>query len=341
MNDTHYTYPPEEYLEIHTGFDIGYDYARFNINLPDNPPKSFEDGYNAYKAKNKYYIKSTSFERRVIRLRYSAWRRNRTFDPNITADYLESITTDYCPITRKPFTWGMQCDTDASVERASNNAGYAVGNILYISNIANLAKGGKSFADMLEIYKEGNGHAGLTHEEWARLTYLSYACDSSERGRVQERFAIFPMYLFLPNYLDICNILALLQKAVAVAALPLKIFPIANVKQQAMLIKVMTGIGEKRSTRLFKRFSSLYSTVMRKLCSEHNQRSKFENTTSSIISDIWLQPGVTEAYIKWLESFSAEHLHELLLGIESKAELCEYSNWHMETGGYVKPKQTS
>ena len=336
-NSITYSYPDESLLELSTGFDIGFDYARFNINLPDDPPKVFMDGYHAFKVKNKYYTKSTIYERRVVRLRYSAWRRNRTFDPGITAEYLESITTEFCPITRKPFTWGLQADTDASVERASNAAGYAVGNIIYISNIANQAKGGKSFAEMLEIYKEGTGYGGLTSDEWCRLTYLSYACDGSAKGNIRERLAIFPMYLFLPNHIDVCNVLVLLQRAVAVACLPMREFPIIKSSQHTQLLKTMSGVGNKRSVRLFKQFCSVYSDVLHCLRRDYHKRNEIENQTSCLLADMWCQPGVTELFVKWVDSFDLDQMRQLLRNIEGIAELCQSSNWHTDTGGYVVP----
>jgi hypothetical protein len=139
----------------------------------------------------------------------------------------------------------------------------------------------------------------------------------------------------MPNTLDITNRFALLQKAATYVALPSDLFSI-NVKQQTKIHKAILQIGDKRSTRIFKRFITLYSETLRMFSAWHSKRTKIENTISSLLADVWLQAGVTEAYSKWVDSFSENQLLELLRVIESEAERNDCTSWHTATGGYVK-----
>ena len=326
--------PDESELDCELGRSLGHEYALYNLTIPENAPQAFMEGYRAQKHQNPYFKKIDTFARRVIRLRYSAWRRNRTFDPGITAEYLRSITVDYCPITREPFTWGKRLDTDASVERATNNGGYAVGNIMYISAKANKAKGGKSFADILQIYRSGKGCEGLTHAEWCRLLYLSYACDSTERGDISEKMDVFPLYMMIPAHIDVCNFACALQGAVIAASISKHMMNPKDYPRYAKTYLKLCEVGGKKSAKLFRQFSETYCALVHQIFTRYPIRS--HQHFEFAVADAWTEQ-LTNLYIKWLNSLgdvSAEYLLDILLTSKANTDL---ANWHIDTGGYTVP----
>ena len=326
--------PDESELDLELGRDLGYEYARYNLTIPENAPQAFMEGYLAQKHQNPYFQKIDSFARRVIRLRYSAWRRNRTFDPNITADYLRRITVNYCPVTRQPFTWGQRLDTDASVERATNNGGYAVGNILYISAKANKSKGGKSFADILEIYRSGKDYDGLTHAEWSRLLYLSYACDSTERGNIDERNQVFPMYMLIPDHVDVCNVACALQGTVAVCSISKYMGNSREFPRYQKAYSQLLSLGGKKSTKIFRSFSENYCGVLDRLYlkSPVKTRQFFEFA----VADAWTEP-ITNLYVKWLSSLDDVSGSKILDALRTSKVNSDLTHWHLDTDGYAVP----
>jgi hypothetical protein len=74
---------------------------------------------------------------------------------NLTKEYLKSIRTDNCPIFNTPLTWhrigkGKKNNNNApSLDRIIPEYGYIIGNVVYISKLANQIK---SSATEVELY---------------------------------------------------------------------------------------------------------------------------------------------------------------------------------------------
>jgi hypothetical protein len=74
---------------------------------------------------------------------------------NLTAEYLKSIKTDNCPVFNIPLTWdrigkGYKNNNNApSLDRIIPEYGYIIGNVVYISKLANEIK---SSATEVELY---------------------------------------------------------------------------------------------------------------------------------------------------------------------------------------------
>jgi hypothetical protein len=156
-------------------FDLGWDFAVFGLNVPEDANKAFCDGYRAFRAGN---TKTTHVPDRYVRkwlqIRYGAFRRGKRFARDVTPQYIEQITpaSGRCPVTDVPFTYAEDKPTDWSVDRANNARGYVRGNILIISRAANEAKGDKSLDEIRALAAAERPRDGLTPAEWERLGQL-------------------------------------------------------------------------------------------------------------------------------------------------------------------------
>jgi len=75
---------------------------------------------------------------------YNAKRRakNRSLPFNLDLNYLDSIYTTHCPIFNIEFKWGSADGryNSPSLDRIDNDKGYVKGNVIFISNKANVIK---------------------------------------------------------------------------------------------------------------------------------------------------------------------------------------------------------
>jgi hypothetical protein len=72
----------------------------------------------------------------------------------ITAAYIESIMTDYCPIYGTEFKWtgnGCILPTSANLDRIDPTLGYVEGNVVVISSKANNIKSAYKAADLYKV----------------------------------------------------------------------------------------------------------------------------------------------------------------------------------------------
>lgn len=167
-------------LDEKTGFDIGWDYFSFGMLLPGWLDKSEFDiaikGFNAAKSRKVTQVESDRFARKWLLLRTNAWRRNRLFDPAVTPKFIRLIDCAKCPVTGIRLTHGTGGCGDWSVDRINNDAAYSPGNLVMVSALANVAKGGFSYDDMkrfayddtaeLPIGRDSN--RALSRGEWMK-----------------------------------------------------------------------------------------------------------------------------------------------------------------------------
>ena len=156
-------------------FDLGWDFAIFDRDVPDGANKAFCDGYRAYKSGNKRATRPVNkYERKWLQIRFGALGRNKEFSPGVTPEYLEKITpaSGRCPVTEAALTYAEGRPSDWSVDRANNARGYVRGNIIIISTAANKAKGDKSLEDIVALSNLDTEVDGLYPDEWGRLAEL-------------------------------------------------------------------------------------------------------------------------------------------------------------------------
>lgn len=154
------------------GFAIGWDYGAHGLRPPDGAGEAVQQGYTAALTRFRVAREHDRFVRKWLLLRHNAWLRGRLVDEAVTPAYLRSIDVDRCPVTLQPLTYATGADSDWSVDRLNNDAGYAPGNLAVISTRANRAKGTKDFAEVRALAAPETAAGGLNAAEWSRLASL-------------------------------------------------------------------------------------------------------------------------------------------------------------------------
>lgn len=156
-------------------FDLGWDFATFELDVPEAASASFCDGYRAFRHGNNKTVKQADrYVRKWLQIRFGALARGKEFSLDVTPKYLSKITprSGRCPVIEKPFTHGKHLHTDWSVDRANNDRGYVRGNIIIVSVAANAAKSDKSLEDMRALGNQTNNVHGLTPAQWRKFSIL-------------------------------------------------------------------------------------------------------------------------------------------------------------------------
>jgi len=86
--------------------------------------------------------KEGCIKRRLFETKYRAKKLNLKFD--LTLEDLLSIFPDKCPVFKTELSWGHQTGkilpTSPSLDRIDPNKGYVMGNVQWLSNLANAMK---------------------------------------------------------------------------------------------------------------------------------------------------------------------------------------------------------
>lgn len=193
------------------GFEIGWDFAHFRLVppveqlLPGNPVR---DGWEAGQAVfGMRTLRATPHVRKWLQLRLGAWMRGKAFELlQVTPNFLERIDVDVCPITGEALTRGTGADTDASVDRVNNQAGYAAGNLAVMSVRANRAKSAYDWRDAAAFVRQIEAGQldeidGLDAREWARLAALMSYCTPLSHAEA----AHLPLLVLPPPRLRVLN----------------------------------------------------------------------------------------------------------------------------------------
>jgi hypothetical protein len=208
---------PDATLHQGPGFELGWDYAHYRLVppveqlLPGNPVR---DGWEAGQAVfGVRTLRATPHVRKWLQLRLGAWMRGKAFAlSQVTPSFLERIDVTVCPITGEALTQGTGTDTDASVDRVNNQAGYAAGNLAVMSVRANAAKSACDWRDaaafVRHIERGGLGQIdGLGAREWARLVSLMSYCTPLSHAEA----AKLPLLVLPPPRLRLLNAVQAVQ----------------------------------------------------------------------------------------------------------------------------------
>ncbi|MBQ0960769.1 hypothetical protein KAK06_17570 [Ideonella sp. 4Y11] len=202
---------PEPDSPERTGFELGWDFARHGLVPPAEHLGGacpLRQGWEAGRASSgQRTLRPNRHVRKWLQLRVQAWRRGRAFEGvQVTPHYLAQIDCAVCPVTREPFTHASGADTDASVDRVHNGAGYAAGNLAVISLRANQAKADLRWdeARLMAVLAEQRAAGtadGLSAAEWARMAVLM----SFVTPLPHEVAASLPLLVLPPNRLRLLN----------------------------------------------------------------------------------------------------------------------------------------
>jgi hypothetical protein len=202
---------PSKSAHTDPGFEIGWDFAHFRLVppveqlLPGNPVR---DGWEAGQAVfGLRTLRATPYVKKWLQLRLGAWMRGKAFElVQVTPNFLERIDVDVCPITGQALTRGTGADTDASVDRVNNQAGYAAGNLAVMSVRANRAKSAYDWRDAAVFVRHIEAGQlgeidGLNAREWARLAALVSYCTPLSHAEA----ANLPLLVLPPPRLRVLN----------------------------------------------------------------------------------------------------------------------------------------
>jgi len=278
-------------------YDLGWDYATFGINVPDDASMSFCDGYRAFRhGASKTTRKPDKFTRKWLQIRFGALARGKQFSLDITPEYIEKITpaSGNCPVTDLPLTFGTGESTDWSVDRANNDRGYVRGNILIMSQAANAAKGARSLDAIRSLVDNDEATEGLTASQWLKLANLiepAFGDDYEEVNPIQMLFGQ-PIALGMP-----VSPLASFQVAVSRAAI---------------------GIWDPEKKNLM----STYLTIMEDIiCRNRDQEKALNRLLIEVLrrsghlrsyTEIWATKRVQKLLVKFLQTLDGAGIGRLV-----------------------------
>lgn len=307
------------------GRALGYEMAVMGMQLGSGMPVEVSEGYAEGRYSKKWTKRApTAFERKLMRLRVSAWRRGRYVDAAVTPAFLEAIAPAYCPIKRIEMTSGTGSGTDMTVDRVFNGGAYAVGNIAFMSASANHAKGSLMPLEIVDIARRGQCFDGLSDEEWMRLACL--VCQATPPGY---QVTNLPMFVFPPNGLLISNGYVVLQQSLTLMAAGY-----INPKWHAELR--LCAKGKKAKRALDELLRVLAMTSRHELA-----KARAEHEREFALCDSWLPPLVFDRYLTLVRELSAEETATMVAwarranGNYKQLSSRDIERWGLERGGYA------
>jgi len=210
------TTPPVETL----GFDLGWDFAHYGLTPPVVhlfTASPLLQGWQAGRASfGERTLKASRHIRMCLQLRTHALSRGLSFESlQLTANYLQQIDVEHCPVTRQALRQQDGAATERSIDRVRDDAGYAAGNLAVMSRMANRAKGSHDFEAAQAIARSVAAGpfqqiGGLGPKEWARVaTLCSFVTELPH-----EQAAQLPLLVLPPNRLQLFNPIQALQALV-------------------------------------------------------------------------------------------------------------------------------
>lgn len=322
------------------GFEIGWDFAHFRLVppveqlLPGNPVR---DGWEAGQAVfGLRTLRATPHVKKWLQLRLGAWMRGKAFElVQVTPNFLERIDVDVCPITGQVLTRGTGADTDASVDRVNNQAGYAAGNLAVMSVRANRAKSAYDWRDAAAFVRQIEAGQlgeidGLNSREWARLIALMSYC--TPLGHAEA--ANLPLLVLPPPRLRVLNPVQAVQ-----AGLTLCFTRTDRAPKLDALVRIFPA-GVQFEARLFMTTLLARRIAAGPLATPAQLRAALEAAwCEPLIVRRWqrvalrMTPACCEAVAAALPSAAAGLAPMRYLSLEQATE-----GWALDTGGLVVPE---
>jgi hypothetical protein len=317
------------------GFELGWDFARHGVTPPApyaEEPSPLRHGWAAGQVA---FAGRTLSDRPALmqwlQLRLHAWLRGRHVELfQITPHYLRQLNVSHCPITRVEFS-GSGAHS-ASVDRVRNDAAYAAGNLVVMSQRANHSKGGLGHQEALaraQHIADNNlgGIEGLTEDQWLRVATL---CSFVE-PLSHEAACRIPMRVLPPKRLRLFNPAQALQAFVS------QQLQQAGWSQRVSRFEALLSSEDLR--RDFKRFfMALLPRVIEAGRPAHMLGVRWA------IEDAWANPGVLERWTQFALQLSPAQCEALLVQATKKGLgtcLLDKANaaqategWALDTRGY-------
>jgi hypothetical protein len=317
------------------GFELGWDFARHGVTPPapyGTEPSPLRHGWAAGQVA---FAGRTLSDRPAVlqwlQLRLHAWLRGRHVELfQITPHYLRQLSVSHCPITRVELTdSGAQ---GASVDRVRNDAAYAAGNLVVMSQRANHSKGAHGYQEALtkarHIADEKlGGLEGLNEAQWQRVaTLCSFVEPLGHAAACQ-----IPLHVLPPKRLRLFNPAQALQAFVSQQLLQ------AGWSQRVSRFEALLPSEDLR--RDFKRFfMALLPRVIEAGRPAHTLGVRWA------IEEAWAHAGVLEKWARFALQLSPVQCEALLVQATKKGLgtcLLDKANaaqategWALSTRGY-------
>ncbi|MBN8487988.1 MAG: hypothetical protein J0M20_09740 [Burkholderiales bacterium] len=333
---------PEPDSPERTGFELGWDFARHGL----VPPAEHLDGgcplrqgWEAGRASSgrstlRSGRQASRHVRKWLQLRVQAWRRGRAFEGvQVTPHFLAQIDAAVCPVTRTAFTHGSGADTDASVDRVHNGAGYAAGNLAVISLRANQAKADLRWdeARLMAVLAEqrvGGTADGLSAAEWARMAVLM----SFVTPLPHEVAASLPLLMLPPNRLRLLNPIQGLQ------ALVTRLLLQPGYAAASQRLAELLPAGEVRRD-----FQLVFHSLLPRAWDGGRERDPLQ--LRQRLEDAWRDAALLRRWQRFARHLDAAQAEALVAravrsglgGTEVQLHPTERATegWALETGGYI------
>ena len=297
------------------GRSLGYDLYVFRGAIDAAQfPSPVREGFAHAAARRLPRQTPDRFGRKWLQLRCNAYARGRAFDERITPAVLQAMDVAECPVTRMTLTHGQLLDSDWSVDRLNNDGGYAANNLCVMSTRANKAKGRRGFDEVLRLSQRPTATDGLEPVEGQRLAALMLG----------------PCFAAAP------------QDAPLLAhAVPVTSHRLLLAAQQVQHVFCTLAASQAGKNRLVKamRAASTSDGATWRLCTladrVHDGLKQLDRAC-----DVWLQPGVMEAFAHWRDAHdaaawgrAAEAARRLAGG--RQVAPCRLQSWHLGSCGYA------
>lgn len=186
----------------HLGYNLGWDFAFHGIKPPSSDDPSVMRGYaQGHTHFGRQTIETDLFVRKWLQIRFNALSRHRVFDDAVTPNFIASICTRLCPITRVPMTVKTCSGSDWSVDRIINDGGYSPANLMIMSTHANRVKSDKSLDDIGRIMMEPELDTRLKPFEWLRLFAITQAAYMHAGLLPFGSYKVMPLVAFSPPHI--------------------------------------------------------------------------------------------------------------------------------------------
>ncbi|CAN5696045.1 hypothetical protein BH11PSE13_BH11PSE13_36340 [soil metagenome] len=298
------------------GRSLGYDLYVYRSHLEvAQLDASVREGFAFAETQRPARALPDRFSRKWLQLRCSAYARQRAFDGNVTPELLRAIDVTECPVTRITLTHAALTDTDWSVDRLNNDAGYAANNLAVMSTRANKAKGRRTFDEVLHLARMETQTDGLRPVEWMRLASLMLGpCFATEPSKAP----------LLPHIAPMTSHRLLLS---------------SQQLQHVLCAWTGTQSGKNRLVKVFRSSSDLQASALR--LGSLAELVHVGVKSLEYACDVWLQPAVMDALSHWLDSLDvaaqgrvAEIARQLAGGRQVASSRLQ--TWHLASQGYAR-----
>jgi hypothetical protein len=330
----------------HIGFELGWDYAHYRL-LPPAPygqePSPLRNGLLAGQAAfGERTLQASRAVRKWLQLRLHAWLRGRSVELfQVTPRYLQQIDVAHCPVTRIQMSASTLQDSDASIDRVRNDAGYAAGNLAVMSTRANQAKGAHGFAEAMRLVRQLEDRpvlevGGLGAAAWRRIAILCSFVEPMDHAAA----CTLPLLVMPPKRLHLLNPVQALQ-----AVISQQLMRPGWAERSRRLEALLAGKPLRRAYQAF--FHALLPRVLEAVPPAQRRADTPEAALALrwAIEDAWLNPLVLRRWTSFARQLDAagceqllERINSLKLGptrsmAVSDAQATE--GWHLDTRGYV------